>query len=72
MILTVRLEIDKNKENYRAVMDALAEFDIASASWEDRHQEPDKRIRSGQSDPGDLSSAVSAAVTQAQNNSQGS
>jgi len=44
MILTINIELDKTKENYQAVMDALAEFDIASTSWEDATKKPEVKV----------------------------
>lgn len=64
MILNVKIELDKNKENYQAVLAALAEFDIASASWEDALDYKVEASLSGKTDPSDLSAAVSAAVNQ--------
>lgn len=61
-MLVVKLELDKSKENYQAVMAALAEFDIASTSWEDGSVNLDyKSGRTGD----DLSSAVSDIISRA-------
>lgn len=61
-MLTIKLELDKNKENYKAVMEALADFDIVSASWDGVGSEEVKiEAKSGRT--GDnLSEAISAAV----------
>lgn len=65
MTLTVKIEIDKSKENYQAVIKALEAFDIASASWEDESKAPqvgvDYKIKTASKD-GDPAAAVSAAV----------
>lgn len=67
MILNVKIEIDKSKENYQAVLSALEAFDIASASWEDKATEYKVETSlSGKTDPNDLSAAVSAAVDRQQ------
>lgn len=62
VMLVVRIELDKSKENYQAVMQALAAFDIASAAWEDGQQPQGNMSVSGKTDPNDLGAAVSAAV----------
>lgn len=62
-MLIVKIELDKSKENYLAVMNALAEFDIASASWDDGvSPQVDYKVKSGQTDPSDLGAALSAAT----------
>lgn len=61
-MLTIKLELDKNKENYQAVLAALSEFDIVSAAWDDvENTETKIAAKSGRSGE-DLSSAISAAV----------
>lgn len=64
MILNVRIELDKSKENYQAVLAALEAFDIASASWEDRLDHGVEVALSGRTEPSDLTAAVSAAINQ--------
>lgn len=65
MILTVKIEIEKDKDNYQAVVKALEGFDIASVAWEDESKAPevavDYKIKSAAKD-GDPSATLSAAV----------
>lgn len=67
-MLYVKIDLEKNKENLQAVLAALAEFDIASASWEDSpgtvDVSVDPKLRAA-SKGGDLGAAVSAALDQA-------
>jgi hypothetical protein len=69
-MLVVRIEIDKSKENYQAVMEALAAFDIASAGWENG-QDKAKPPRSGHTDPSDLSTGLSEAINYLKNQNDG-
>jgi hypothetical protein len=34
MVMVIKIDLEKSRENYQAVVDALAEFDIVSAAWE--------------------------------------
>lgn len=68
-MLVIRLELEKSKENYQAVVKALEGFDIASASWEDEVKQAAKSTQSGKTDPGDLAANLSAAVDSLRNNS---
>jgi len=61
-MLVIKIDAEKNKDNYKAVLAALADFDVVSAAWEtDTPQPTSPDIKSGRSGDG-LSSAVSAAV----------
>lgn len=69
MILTVKIEIDKNKENYQAVLKALEEFDIASASWEDDKAPAVKVDQSARMDKNvDPAGALSQAIDRVRRN----
>lgn len=60
-MLVVKIEVERNKENYKAVMEALADFDVEYAAWE--NPSPDTKIDAKSARTGDdLSSAISAAV----------
>lgn len=66
-MLYIKIDIEKNKENLQAVMAALAEFDIISASWEEPGAvdvSVDPKLRAANKG-GDLSAQVSAALDQA-------
>lgn len=52
--LVVKLSLEQTNENYQAVVDALAAYNILSASWE----EPKSSGRSGD----DLGSSLSQAI----------
>ncbi len=74
MILTINIELEKSKENYQAVIDALAEFDIASTSWEDASKpvevkaDPSVRMDKNIDPAGALSQAVDRAKRRANGN----
>jgi hypothetical protein len=60
-MLVVRIDIEKNKDNFRKIMEALADFNIESTLWEG---EPvNLEVKSGQTGT-DLSSAVSSVINQ--------
>lgn len=59
MTLVIKVDIEKNKENYQAVADLLAELDIISMAWEDDASETKPRATGK---PADLASSVSSAV----------
>lgn len=61
-MLVIKIELDKSKENYQAVVQALEGFDIASVAWEDGVQQAAPSFQSGKTDPADLAANVSAAV----------
>jgi hypothetical protein len=58
-MLIIKLDVEKTKENYTAAVAALADFDIASVSWE---TDPivAQQVKGKSSD--NLSDAVSAAL----------
>lgn len=58
--LIVKLGLDQTNENYQAVVDALAPFNILSASWE----EPKSTGRSGDDLGNNLSQAIDKLRTQ--------
>lgn len=63
-MLVVKIDTEKNKGNYQAVLKALEEFDIISASWEteqDIRVNIDPKLKSGATD-GDLGAALSGAL----------
>lgn len=66
MTLVVKLELEKNKENYQAVLKALEEFDIASASWEDEVAAQQVQVTVPK-DSADIGSKLSAAITRINN-----
>lgn len=68
MILTVKIELEKNKESMQAVLTALSDFELSGVSWQDDVQYKTEASLSGKTDPGDLSAAVSAAVDRQQRN----
>lgn len=71
-MLIVKIEIDKSKENYQAIVAALAKFDIASAEWETAQADVLKpEIKSGHTDPSDLGTALSAATEFLRNRNHG-
>lgn len=70
-MLVVRIEIDKSKENYQAVVAALAEFDIVGAEWQTEATQLKPEIKSGHTDPGDLGTALSAATEFLRNRNRG-
>lgn len=60
-MLVIRIDIEKNKENYQAVMAALADFDVDSTAWEDVNSQVKVEAKSARTGD-DLSSAISAAI----------
>ena len=58
VILVVRLEVEKTKENYQAVVDALAEYDVASVGWETDSKPAPKSGQTGS----DLGTNLSEAI----------
>jgi hypothetical protein len=60
-MLVLKIELEQNKENYQAVLKALEEFDILSASWEDASAKP-KVVVTGKTDDGDMAAKLSAAL----------
>jgi len=61
--LVIKIDTEKNKENYNGVLTALSDYDVVSAAWET--DEPAKQapaeVRSARSGS-DLGTAVSAAI----------
>lgn len=61
-MLVVKINSDKDEKLMAHVIMALEGLDIESISWETEKIDPGTKIRSGETDPGDLGQAVSAAV----------
>jgi len=59
-MLYLKIDIEQNKENYQAVVNALKEFDIVSVSWEDGTNIGVGAISS--EEPKELQDKLSAAV----------
>lgn len=63
MILSVKIEIEKSKENYQAVVNALSEFDVSSVAWEDESTTEVKVDPSVRMDRNiDIAASVSQAI----------
>ena len=69
-MLVVKLDVEKNKENYYDVIERLKDLDIVSVAWEDEVKATGG-ARSGKSDPTDLASTLSAAVNSLRNRQSG-
>lgn len=68
-MLVVKIELEKNKESYQAVLKALEGLDILSASWEDESVPVQTQISAtAPKGEADLASKVSAAVNRIENN----
>lgn len=59
-MLVIRIDAEKNKETFHAVVAALAEFDVIDVAWEKSHR-PRSAPRSGDDLGAHLSNAINRA-----------
>jgi hypothetical protein len=70
-MLNIKIDIEQSKENYQAVVQALADFDIVSASWEGNQDGNHTVTVSGTTDPHDMGKNLSAIVDKLEGRSRG-